>query len=164
MAERRARAIKLRVQGKTIREIAEQLGIGVATAHLDVRTAMGEVAAECSENVEHQRGLELTRLERAFSVIEQVLLNAESNPDQGDELRLKALDRVVKLQEQRSKLLGLYAPERREIDAKVAAVSLDEINALRAAALSNDECPQLAEKSEPSSLNGHLLTSDVSAE
>jgi transposase len=115
IAARRAEAIKLRVRGKTIREIAQELGVGVATAHDDVRTAMGEMAKEAEENVAEQRGLELHRLERALEVVEKVLTSAPMADEGGDELQLKALDRLVKIQDQRAKLLGLYAPEKREL-------------------------------------------------
>lgn len=151
IAARRAEAIKLRVRGKTIREIAAELGIGVATAHDDVRTAMTEIAQEAEGNVLAQRGTELARLERALGVVESVLTSAPT-VDGGDELQLKALDRLVKIQDQRAKLLGLYAPERKEIDAKVASVGLDELDAMRAAVSANECSPsETTDKSEPSS-------------
>jgi transposase len=155
IAARRAEAIKLRVRGKTMREIAAELGVGLATAHDDVRRMMTETAQEAEGNVQAQRGLELLRLERALQVIESVLANSEG-ADGGDELQLKTLDRLVKIQDQRAKLLGLYAPERKEVDARVAAVELDELDALKAAALANvcsDSAPKPSEadESEPSS-------------
>lgn len=153
IAARQAEAVKLRVSGHTIREIAEKLSVSVGQAHADVRSAMGAIAKEAEENVVAERGLELSRLERAIRVIEDVLLDPEPLPggDAGDdffeavessrELKLKALDRLVKVQDQRAKLLGLYAPERREVNAKVAAVGLDELDALRKSAEANAECP-----------------------
>lgn len=152
IAARRAEAIRLRVRGKTIREIAEALQISVGQAHLDVRTAMAATAKEAEENVAEQRGLELNRLERALEVVESVLTNS-AGADQGDELSLKALDRLVKIQEQRAKLLGLYAPEKKDITGKIAAVGLDELDALRKGAEAN-ECPteqETPEKHEPNS-------------
>lgn len=155
IAARRAEAIKLRVRGKTIREIAEQLGVSVGQAHVDVRAAMGSIAKEAEENVSEQRGLELGRLERALEIVESVLTNS-NGADQGDELALKALDRLVKIQDQRAKLLGLYAPEKKDVNARVASVALDDLDALRNAALANesDECSPASPPSddpEPSS-------------
>jgi hypothetical protein len=108
---RRAEAVKLRARGKGFQEIADELKIGLATAHLDVRTAMTEIAKEAEENVLAERGTELSRLERALQVVESVLTSAVD----GDELQLKALDRLIKIQDQRSKLLGLYSAEKREV-------------------------------------------------
>lgn len=150
IAARRAEAIKLRVRGKTIREIAEALSIGVATAHDDVRTAMTEIAKEAEDNVLAQRGTELARLERALEVVESVLTSAPNQDDGGDELQLKALDRLVKIQDQRAKLLGLYAPTKSEVDAKVASVSLDDLAAAKKAAEAN-ECPMAEPPTEPDS-------------
>ena len=129
IALRRAEAVKLRARGKTFQEIADALDIGVATAHLDVRTAMTEIAKEAEENVQAERGTELSRLQRALAVVEDVLLDEEPTaPAKGEdysdfeervessrELKLKALDRLVKIQDQRAKLLGLYAPEKRDV-------------------------------------------------
>lgn len=100
---------------------------------------MSAVAAEAEQDVKAERGLELKRLERALEVVEGVLTGSDT-ADDGNELALKALDRLVKIQDQRAKLLGLYAPEKREIDARVASVGLDDLDALKAAAKAN-ECP-----------------------
>lgn len=118
IAARRAEAIRLRVRGKTIREIAEATGVSVGQAHTDVRAAMRETARVAEEDVQAQRGLDLGRLERALDVVEAVLQNDAALAD-GGELHLKALDRLVKIQEQRAKLLGLYAPEKRELSGSL---------------------------------------------
>lgn len=122
IAARQAEAIKLRVRGKSVREIAEALGISKSQAAVDVRAAMAATAKEAEENVNEQRGLELGRLERALEVVESVLTKS-NGAEEGDELALKALDRLVKIQDQRAKILGLYAPEKREIAASVATAS-----------------------------------------
>lgn len=167
IAARRAEAIKLRVRGKTIREIAEALKISVGQAHDDVRTAMGAIAKEAEENVQQERGLELHRLERALLVVEEVLLADEPTEPEGGkdtcetiessrELKLKALDRLVKIQDQRAKLLGLYAAEKKDITGKIAAVGLDELDALRKGAEANESSgcptdPETTGEPEPSS-------------
>jgi len=130
IALRRAEAVKLRAKGKGFQEIADTLGIGLATAHLDVRTAMAEIADEAQEYIQAERGTELARLERALSVVEAVLTSAPTAED-GDELQLKALDRLVKIQDQRAKLLGLYAPEKKELTgADGAPIAIDARGAL----------------------------------
>lgn len=135
IAARQAEALKLRVQCKTIREIAEELGVSVGQAHADLQAAKAKYAKEAEENIQAERGLELRRLERALDVVEKII--GGEDPE-AEELRLKALDRLVKIQEQRAKLLGLYAPERREIDAKVATVALEDLDAMRSAAQANE--------------------------
>jgi hypothetical protein len=125
---------------------------------------MNGIAAEAEENVRAERGLELGRLERAFRVIEDVLFEPEpAGPEEGEalgdfeeriessrELKLKALDRMMKAQDQRAKLLGLYAPTKSELDAKIAAVSLDDLANAKKAAEAN-ECPTAEPATEPDS-------------
>src|SRR5688572_25016577 len=98
IALRRAEAVKLRARGKTFQEIADALNIGLATAHLDVRTAMTEIAKGAEEDALTERGTQLARLERALLVVESVLANAPT-AENGDELQLKALDRLMRIQE-----------------------------------------------------------------
>jgi hypothetical protein len=145
IAARRAEAIRLRVrERKTFKLIAEELGISVGQAHADVRTAMTEIAKEAEENVRAERGSELYRLDQAFDVVDEVIRGAIENadperPDASLELKLKALDRLVKIQDQRAKLLGLYAPERKEVDARVASVGLEDLDTLRKTIATNED-------------------------
>lgn len=133
IAIRRIEALRLRAQGKPHREIAEALGVSIATAHGDVRAAMTEAAEEAQADIKASLGLGLARLDRAMRVVEEVLEEPEPvaakegeelddfehRVESSRELKLKALDRLVKLEEQRAKLLGLYAPEKRDISASV---------------------------------------------
>lgn len=49
---------------------------------------------------------------------------------------------------------GAKAVEKRELTARVAAVGLDDLDALKAAALANEECPTTTEPNDPSSSPG----------
>lgn len=89
---------------------------------------MTEMAKEAESDVQAERGLELHRLDRALRVVEDVLssmveVGEDQDPDDAHEaskeLKLKALDRLVKIQDQRAKLLGLYAPEKRELSGSL---------------------------------------------
>lgn len=165
IAARQAEALQLRVRGKTIREIAAALQVSVGQAHADLQAAKRSYAKQAEEDVQAERGLDLSRLERALKVVEDVLCEPEPERGPGEEplehedaietsreLKLKALDRLVKIQEQRAKLLGLYAPERRELEAKVAAVALEDLDAMKAAALAN-ECDDSLPSSDENSRN-----------
>jgi Homeodomain-like domain len=93
-------ALQLRASGATYRQIADVLGIDKMTAW---RLVQEEAASAIQESAREILDLELTRLDRL-----QMGLWAEAI--NGD---VAAVDRVLRIMEQRAKLLGLYdrAPE-----------------------------------------------------
>ena len=102
--ERRKKAIALRLDGKNYRAIAQELGVGLATAYRDVAAVIDRTKAEANESADEIRSLELERLDRAIAgLMPQV--------DAGDP---RACDTLVRLQERRSKYLGLDAPTKHE--------------------------------------------------
>jgi hypothetical protein len=119
---RQTQAIALRVKGYSFREIAKELEISVGQAHHDVRSAMVEFDDQAAADVELERKTQSKRLESALRSVSEVLAadvyDSDGNVDH--ELKLKAIDRIVKLEERRSKLLGLDMPTKTEIDARVA--------------------------------------------
>lgn len=122
---RQAEACGLRVKGHTYREIATKLEVSVGQAHADVHAAMAETLKLGAEDAEMERWIQLRRLDGALKTVNEVL-DAEVFGESGErdhELRLKALDRLVKLEERRAKLLGLDAPAKQEIDAKVTGAA-----------------------------------------
>lgn len=151
---RRAEALKLRCRGYSVREIGLELGISKSVAADDVRKAMGEAKKLSQDELDAERELELHRIDVALRVVAKILNEREvtvaeaakldASPsellDSEDELKLKAIDRQVKLQEQRAKLLGLYAPTK--VEAEVTNVSLDEIESRRKTAEANESNPE----------------------
>ena len=112
-AEEQRVCYQLRLQGHSIREVArlasEELGWSVTRdiAHRRVEEE-GLQRVEPAERA--LRELELDRLDRYLLAAETV---AATSPDPKD--KLAALDRAMKVQERRAKLLGLDAPERHEV-------------------------------------------------
>ncbi len=151
---RRAQALSLRCKGYSVREIGLELGIGKTTAADDVRQALGEAKQLSQDELAAERSLELHRIDTSLRVVAKILdgisfADADSAKDAadtagvdladlmlgGDELKLKAIDRQVKLQDQRAKLLGLYAPQK--VEAEVTGLSLNELEARRQLAAIN---------------------------
>lgn len=92
----------MRRSGRTYREIARQVGIGVASAHRLIAAAMAETRSAVAEDVMELRALELSRLDG-------LMVALWPKARRGD---LAAVDRVLKIMERRAKLLGLDAPVR----------------------------------------------------
>lgn len=137
-AERDAEAAQLRARGVGYREIAERLGFeDHSGAYRAVQRALVRTVAEPAAEVRAVQVAQLDMLtqqalvvlEREHITIQQgrvVLLEGEdgvSRPVQDDGPVLAAIDRLLKIQERRAKLLGLDAPARHEV------VTLDAIDA-----------------------------------
>lgn len=97
---RRAQIMKLRVAGATISQIAETVGIGRTTAKRDLAKMCDQLRDEQYADAERLRIMTATAIETKLAVWWS---RADDDP--------QALDRVIKLLEQRCKLFGLYAPE-----------------------------------------------------
>lgn len=126
IAERRARAFELRKMGLPYRVIGAQLGISAGRAHDDVTIAMKALLPV--EEVEEVRQQECDRLDHLMVVAMSIAGDDAARPD----LRLVAVDRVLAIQQRRSKLLGLDMPTKLEHSGEVtvtqqAAVLVDEL-------------------------------------
>lgn len=100
---RAAKALELRMEGKTFTEIAKEVPYNSPqAAHDAVKRALQAVTREPAEEL---LKLDLERLDAMWGIH---YLNAQS----GD---VQALAACMKIMERRAKLLGLDAPERQEL-------------------------------------------------
>jgi transposase len=129
---RQAEAVRLRVRGYSYQMIADAIGVSKKQAFDDVKANLAASAKERNGDTEEARELELLRLDNAITRVTKILESevgfsvegmspedlAELVQDASD-LVLKAADRLVKLSSERSKLLGLYAAEKRDLNAYI---------------------------------------------
>jgi len=102
-AKRRARALEMRAEGQSFRAIAEQLGFaGPAGAFRTVEKAMSALVEEPAKQVLQ---VELDRLDRATELAMAMISAGKST----------GIDQLLKIQERRSRLLGLDQPERKDV-------------------------------------------------
>lgn len=132
-AQRDAEACRLRTLGHTYDHIAAELGFADRSkARQAVERGLTAVVAEPAGEL---RALELSRLDelwrRAWAVLERehrvVQLGKVVRDQDGQAVvdhgpTLQAIDRLLKIQERRSRLLGLDAP------TKVEAITVDQID------------------------------------
>ncbi|MFD5900995.1 hypothetical protein ACFWHG_05785 [Streptomyces microflavus] len=124
-AQRDAEAARLRTQGWTYQRIADHLDFKQrADAYNAVKRVLDATVREAGEDI---RALELERLDRLEAAANEVLerehvtvsngrvvaLDGAPLPDDGPVLA--AIDRLLKIQERRAKLLGLDAPTKQAI-------------------------------------------------
>jgi DNA-binding CsgD family transcriptional regulator len=102
-AERRGKAFELRKAGLSYQKIGDQLGITRQAAHSLVTNALRQLNEKTAEDAAELTRLELERLDDCQAVVVHEMRTGN---------RLAAVDRLLRIQERRSKLLGLDAPER----------------------------------------------------
>jgi hypothetical protein len=140
-AERDAEACRLRVQGLTFDAIAKQLGYEHRSSAQ--RAVERCLAATVAEPAAHLRAVSLQRLDAALAIVWKIMEGRHVavshgrvvlDPATGEPLvdhgpNLQAIDRVVRLEERRARLLGLDAPVRVEnigpddVDREVARLA-----------------------------------------
>ena len=119
--ERRLQALELRKAGANYRRIGAQLGVSEAQAYKDVQGELQRIQAEASDLAADVRTLELERLDA-------LTLALWPSARQGKE---GAIDRVLRVMERRSKLLGLDAPTKQDVRIEdMSKLSDDELRAI----------------------------------
>lgn len=124
-ARRDAEAAELRAQGYTYQQIADQLRYSdKGEAHHAVQRALQAIVKEPAEKL---RTLELARLDAMYEAAMRVLerkhvtvsngqvIRLDNEPIEDDTPVLQAIDRLLKVQERRARLLGLDAPKQLDI-------------------------------------------------
>ena len=110
-------AIRLRMSGATIAQIASQLGYASeAGAYKAIMRELEQTAQDMGESTEAVRQLELKRLDQMlFPIWNQVIAG-----DQG------AISMALRIQERRASLLGLDAPKQIEARVRVDVMSWNQ--------------------------------------
>lgn len=109
-AERRKKALALRLTGATLQEIADHNGTAVSTVHSDIDRALGDIPRQEADALRAQEVERLDRLQRAIW----------GKALQGD---LPTIDRVLRIIDRRAKMLGLDAPQ--QVEVSTMDVDLD---------------------------------------
>jgi hypothetical protein len=134
-AARDAQAARLRTRGLTYRQIADELGFaGPGKAHEAVKRVLAETVQDAADDL---RAVELERLDQMYQAALKVLetehyaishgkviyLEDGGPPLADDGPVLAAMDRLLKIQERRAKLLGLDAPAKTNVTVSDAITS-----------------------------------------
>jgi hypothetical protein len=121
LAERRRRAVELRLEGVSYEDIAVEVGLKSAGgAHRLVARAL---EASYREPADELRTLELERLDSLTRALWSKCTGEDPITGKTSKINLKAVDRAVRVMERRAKLLGLDAPVKQDITTNGEAVS-----------------------------------------
>jgi hypothetical protein len=104
LATRKARALKLRVEGYPLHEIAKDPEVNAAMSTVQgwIASEMDKVNSENQDRIKHLQFVQAARLDAAIRAI-------WPRVEQGD---VQAVAQVVKIEERRAKLFGLDEPQR----------------------------------------------------
>jgi len=118
LAERRCKALQLRKEGMSYRQIANELKVALNTAHKDVTTELAKVTKEPAEQVLE---IELHRLDDLLRVASQVAFDGGQKAGN----RLAAIDRTLRIMDRRAKYLGIDEPKQTNESEEVKKALLD---------------------------------------
>jgi len=123
--ERQSLSLEFRKCGMTYRDIAKRTGVSFQQAHRDVNDELQRLRDANLSSADELRQLELERLDRAIAGMMHWI-------DAGSPIHVQAL---VKCIQERSKLLGLYEPEKQQVDVTLDDRFTDEERANRVATI-----------------------------
>ena len=101
--------MKMKVDGATVAEIAETLGLSQSSVFRRLRSAIELVRDEVRFDTQHYIDMEVAKLDKLES---RIYKRISLEPDNNEMVQLSGA--VVKLSESRRKLLGIDAPQRVE--------------------------------------------------
>ena len=119
--ERQIQVLDLRQSGWSYRAIGEKLDISHVQAWQDFQNALTDLREVSNDKAEDWRTLELERLDALTKALEPMAMVGNTN----------SVNAYIRVMEQRAKLLGLYAPEKKEFKIEdLDKLSDDELRAI----------------------------------
>jgi len=121
--QRRVKVAELKLKARSVRAIAKELGVGVGTISRDIEAVFARTREFANASIRAERAISLARLELATeAILPTITTSADEVFEDGERpsfedlatamgSRLDAVDRLVKLDARKAKLLGLEAPQ-----------------------------------------------------
>lgn len=144
LAERRAEAYRLRLRGLSLREVGQRLGVSHTTVANWTRTEAEELVQPLATELRQQQVDRLDEMRAAvLGVLESrhyvvsngrlIRLSEDADPLEDDAPILQAVDRLLRIEERRSRLFGLDAPEKSEVAATIEQLAPPVLDLIEAA-------------------------------
>src|SRR5262245_6416294 len=103
-AQRRAEIVRLRVEGRTLQAIADEIGLSRSAVHESLTNELKKLADRSQEAAAAYRELTLARLEALFAAVWPKVQDGH----------VPSVNAAVSILDRQAKLLGLDAPARQE--------------------------------------------------
>ena len=125
--ERQTKNLKMRLEGHDFQTIADRLGYGSRqSANQDYRRALDAVAAENEQTIDTARRVELARLD----TLQTLAWSHTAFPE--PTVALKAIETILKISAQRTRMMGLDQPVKHEISFDAVDARINELTAFLA--------------------------------
>lgn len=132
--ERGRDACRMRVEGMTLSEIGDVLGITPTGVHNLIKQTLSRIPVEAVDELRKYEMEKLDRAEQAALEIlrrrHEVVFRGEETGIQDDGPALAALDRLLKISESRRRLLGIDAPvvvEQLPVEIRINGINMTEV-------------------------------------
>src|SRR5262245_34850770 len=116
-AQRRAEIVRLRVEGRTLQAIADEIGLSRSAVHESLTNELKKLADRSQEEAAVYRELTLARLEALFAALWP----------QAQAGHVPSVNAAVSILDRQAKLLGLDAPSRHETKLTVERMTDAEL-------------------------------------
>lgn len=135
-AEQQKICYQLRLQHYTIRQIAGITGLSIGTVHQRITDEIAETVAPyreqyvamARERLDNTSRLVLDLLERRHYLIsEGRVVKMDGTPIEDDEFVLKCVDRLTRIEEQRSRMEGYNAPIKVDANVNVTETTQEDL-------------------------------------
>lgn len=123
MVDRQAKVIQLRTAGFSFQQIGKALQISQHAAYIAFTTAIKKKNKELHESTEE---FQFIAHSRAEVIINRLWQKAMPN-DLNEPLNLEAMDRIIKLIQMDSKIMGYEAPQKRQVDVQMISTSVSMV-------------------------------------
>lgn len=133
IAEEQAAVYEMTLKGHTYREIGAALTMSQGTVANRLRAAMAE---RVDPLVEEYRAVELDKIAKVEQKLQEQIENGSSK------MLARNAEVFIRLSERRAKLVGMDAPERKQVEATVSTVPSELQAAIDAARAKNEAAKQ----------------------
>lgn len=133
--------LQLRRQGKSPADIAKELGVSRETVRRELLLVLKAAAEQIQEEVAYYRAMESMKLDDYEQRMARILYSDDARWQKevfikgepmmmdvdGEEQRMKAVDRLLKIQERRAALWGLDAPKKVEEEKPASIIPIETL-------------------------------------
>ena len=124
---RRIQAFRMHVEGKTNKAIAEEFGVSAVQVGKYIRAYKEQLVDENREVITERLGIQVAMNDELRAILKNKLEQMELEGEAGSDAYLRIIDRINAISDREAKLLGLFSPEKLQIQGSLDAPATEFI-------------------------------------